>query len=63
MDINDVELPLGFGVALAKNTDAMAYFSSLSPIHRQEIIAHTHSITSKQEMQAFVDSLPDSQWI
>lgn len=59
MDIFDdeVEMPMGLGMALARNTEAMAYFSSLTPAHKREIIEHTHEIGSKKEMQRFVDSL------
>lgn len=58
MDIlRDDEIPMGLGMALAKNTEAMAYFSSLTPQHQREIISQTHQIQSKKEMQSFVDSL------
>lgn len=51
------ELPMGFGMALAKNTDAMAFFSNLSREKQQDIIDKTHGINSKKEMQSFVNSL------
>lgn len=51
------ELPLGLGMALAKNFDAMTYFTNLTKAEQQKIIDHTHSIGSKQEMQAYVQSL------
>ena len=59
MDIFDgkIEMPMGLGMALARNTEAMAYFATLTPAHQREIIEHTHTITSKKEMQRFVDSL------
>ncbi len=65
MDIknNDTELPLGFGIALAKNNDAMQYFSTLTPAHRREIIAHTHTIRSKEEMERFVNNMDKTLWI
>lgn len=65
MDIknNDTELPLGFGIALAKNNDAMQYFSTLTPAHRREIIAHTHTIRSKEEMERFVNNMDKTMWI
>jgi uncharacterized protein YdeI (YjbR/CyaY-like superfamily) len=55
------ELPLGFGMALAQNPKAMSYFASLSTEQKRKIIAGTHSIKSKQEMQAYVDSLGAGQ--
>lgn len=60
---NDTELPLGFGIALAKNNSAMSYFSSLTPAHKREIIAHSHTIRSKEEMEKFVNSMDKTMWI
>ncbi len=51
------ELPLGLGMALAQNLQAMRHFSSLSNEAQQALIDQTHSIRSKQEMRAFVDRL------
>ena len=51
------ELPMGFGMALARNTDAMERFASLSEQQQQEIIGRTHSVKKKKEMQQLVDSL------
>lgn len=51
------ELPMGFGMALARNTQAMETFAALSKEHQQEIIGKTHSVQSKKEMQALVNSL------
>ena len=47
--LNDI--PMGFGMALAKNMNAMKYFAAL-PRERQ-----THGISSKQEMQIFVEQM------
>lgn len=63
MDIENNELPLGFGIALSKNPSAMEYFSTLTPAHRREIIAHTHTIRSKEEMERFVGKLDKTMWI
>ncbi|MCM1299301.1 MAG: YdeI/OmpD-associated family protein [Firmicutes bacterium] len=63
MDAENNELPLGFGIALNKNPAAMEYFSSLTPAHRREIIAHTHTIRSKEEMDKFVSKLDKTMWI
>lgn len=63
MDIENNELPLGFGIALAKNPSAMKYFSTLTPAHRREIIAHTHTIRSEQEMEKFVNKMDKTMWI
>lgn len=55
--LNNSEVPMGLGMALAKNRNAMQVFSNLAEDKQREIIAHTHSIQSKQEMQAYVDSI------
>ena len=52
-----LEMPLGLGMALAKNGDALQAFSALSKERQQQIIDHTHSITSKQQMQAYVEDI------
>lgn len=51
------ELPVGFGMALAMDTEAMNKFASLSEKQKQEIIAAAHSVNSKIEMQMLVDSI------
>ncbi len=56
---NNTEIPLGFSMALARNLKAMEYFSSLSEAKQQAIIAGTHQIHSKREMQAYVDRLSE----
>lgn len=51
------ELPVGFGMALAMDTEAMNKFASLSEEQKQEIIAAAHSVNSKIEMQMLVDNI------
>ena len=55
--LNGDEIPLGLGMALAQNQRAMAIFSGLDESERQGIIDRTHNISSKEEMQEFVESL------
>lgn len=59
--VNADEMPMGLGMALAQNLDAMNYFSALPPEARRQIIGRTHSIQSKEEMQSFVASLISAQ--
>lgn len=49
-----MELPLGFGMALAQNEKAMEYFSALPKAKQQEILEHTHEVRSNREMHDFV---------
>ena len=51
------DMPMGLGIALAQNLDAMNYFASLPKAAQKKIIERTHSISSKQEMRTFVQSL------
>ncbi len=55
--MSNIQLPLGFGMALAQNEPAMKKFESLSDAEKQFIVQQTHSITSRQEMQNLVSSL------
>ena len=50
-------VPLGFGMALAQNPDAMDVFSSLTGEQRKRVLDKTHRISSRAEMRAYVDSL------
>ena len=54
---NIVELPLGLGMALAQNTNAMQAFVSMSKEQQQEIVNRTHSFSPKKEMKMLVDSI------
>ena len=49
-----IEMPLGLGMALAQDVNAMDYFASLPDQKQQEIISRTHSIQSKQERRELV---------
>ena len=53
----DPGIPLGFGMALAQNPDAMDVFSSLTEEQRRRVLRKTSRIGSKEEMRAYVDSL------
>ncbi len=51
------QIPLGLGMAFAQNTDAMRFYSSLSPAEQQSVIDRAHGVKSKKEMRAFVSDL------
>ena len=55
--MENYEMPIGFGMALAMNPEAMQKFSSLPENKKQEIINGTHSVSSKKEMQQYVENL------
>ena len=54
---NKLEIPTGLGMALAQNSDAMHNFAVMTNEKKQAVIDATHSISSKKEMRALVDSI------
>lgn len=55
--VNGQDIPLGLGMAMAQNTDAMNYFAKLDESGKQRIIDHAHTVNSKREMQNFVNNM------
>lgn len=55
------EIPVGFAMALAKNPEAMQKFATLSEKKKQEIIARTHFVKSKDVMHRYVNALVNDQ--
>lgn len=55
--MSKIELPLGFGMALAQNETAMQKFESLTEEQKQSVIQQTQSVKSRREMQQFVSDL------
>ncbi len=51
------EMPVGLGMALAMNPDAMQKFASLPETKKQEIINGTHTVSSKEEMRQYVENI------
>ena len=47
------EIPIGFGMALAMNPEAMKKFSDLPEARQKAIIDGTHNVNSKSEMQQY----------
>lgn len=55
MDMN--ELPLGFGMALARDPEAMQRFCALPDTQREELLRRVHSVLSRREMEVLVSEL------
>ncbi len=55
--MKNYEMPIGFSMALALNTEAMEKFATLTEVQKQQIIDGTHSIKSKEEMHQYVNNL------
>ena len=51
------KMPIGLGMALAQNPEAMEKFAVLSEAKKQEIINGTHSVSSREEMRQYVDKI------
>lgn len=51
------EMPIGFSMALAQNSEAMQKFATLSEEKKREIINGTYSVQSKQEMHQYVNNI------
>lgn len=55
--VNGKDIPMGFGMALARNSEAMTRFSAMTEAQRREIISGTHGIRSKSEMRSYVEKI------
>ena len=55
--MDKLELPLGFGMALAQNEAAMQRFEAMTTAEKEAVIRKTRDVTSRREMQALVNSL------
>ena len=50
-------MPLGLGMALAQNPEAMDSYTRLSEQEREALVTQAKAVTSKQEMQELVNGL------
>ena len=55
--MDSLELPLGFGMALAQNEQAMHAFEAMTEEQTRSVIERTHAVTSRREMQQLVSGL------
>ncbi len=58
--MENYEMPVGLGMALSMNPEAMQKFASLSENQKREIINGTHSVSSKKEMKQYVEKIISS---
>ncbi len=54
---HDDSIPVGFGMGLALNMDAMDRFSHLSEAQKEELLNRARDAKSKPEMQRVIDSI------
>lgn len=55
------EIPIGFSMALAKDTNAMNAFSSMSKEQRTQVVDQSRNIQSKEDMEQFVNSFTQNR--
>lgn len=58
--MSEIDLPLGFGMALSQNEKAMKKFELLSEEEKRALIEQTRTVNSESEMKAFVNNLTAS---
>ncbi len=51
------KVPLGFGMALARNFNAMNAYSAMTDEQKKAILEKAHNAKSEHEMHQIVDSL------
>ena len=56
-----LDLPMGLGMALAENLPALDAFAALTKEQQDRVIAGTHAIRSRAEMQAYAQRLTEKQ--
>lgn len=53
------EVPVGFGMALAQNEEAVNAYAMMTKEEKEAILEKVHKARSKREMQAIVASIAD----
>ena len=51
------KVPIGFGMALAMNQNAMNAYAAMSEQQKQEILNKAHNVRSEKEMHTLVATL------
>lgn len=55
--LNDDAVPIGFGMALAQNVNAMKEFSGLTEAEKEEILNRARDAKSREDMESLVNRL------
>lgn len=50
-------LPVGFGMALAMHQNALDNYSKLTEAEKEQVIARSRDVKSREEMDRIIDSL------
>ena len=60
-DFDEIEMPIGLGMALAQNLSALDKFSKMVVSQKLAVINHTRKINSKNEMHEFVKDIAEGK--
>lgn len=60
--LDNSKIPMGLGMALAQNINAMKAFTNMSEERQQAVLNHTHQINSKNEMRSFVEDIANGKF-
>ena len=55
--IDGSDMPIGFGMALVMNVDAMNSFARMNDKQKRAIIERAHNASSREEMQSIINSI------
>ena len=56
-NLTSSDIPLGLGMALAQNTEALKKFALLSEDQRKSLIEGAHNVNSRREMRNYVNNI------
>lgn len=57
------EVPVGLGIALCKNPQALQRYASMTSSEKSAVISRAHGVSSSSEMDAFVEALSEGKII
>lgn len=55
--MDKADMPVGFGMALAMNSEAMQKFESLPEKQKWQVVSGTHAVQSRDEMKQYVQNI------
>lgn len=59
--MKEKQVPLGFGLALAKNEAAVNAYAMMTREQKKQVLARAKQVQTKEEMQQLMQELAESQ--
>lgn len=56
------ELPIGFGLSLAMNEQAMQRFAGMTDNAKDAVVEHSRGVSSRSEMEKLVEDVAKGKW-